>query len=492
MKCVKGEIRIMSLKLYNTLSKEKEEFKPREPGKVSLYVCGVTPYDYCHLGHARVYITWDVIRRYLEYRGYQVRQVQNFTDIDDKIIRKAATEGCSPVDLAQRFISGYFADMDKLGIQRAHVYPKVTEHILEIIKMVEELVAKGYAYEVEGDVYFSIDQFPQYGKLSGRTLEDMQAGARVDVDEKKRNPMDFALWKKAKEGEISWASPWGQGRPGWHIECSVMSLKYLGDNFDIHGGGADLIFPHHENEIAQSEACTGKQPFARYWVHNGFVTVNEEKMSKSLGNFSTIRQVLEKYSAEVLRFFLLSVHYRSPIDFTPDRLEEAQKGLARLKNVLERLVPFAESKGDLTKAGEEAKELLDLLTKRKEEFIQAMDDDFNTALAIATLFDLGRDLNRYANLAGPGQANLEELACALAEGNKIFKELAQVLGLALLPVESNDQSGLADSLMSLILQIRQDARTKKDWATADKIRDALKELEIVIEDSPQGAKWKRK
>ena len=480
----------MSLKVYNTLSKEKEEFQTREPNKVSLYVCGVTPYDYCHLGHARVYITWDVIRRYLEYRGYQVYQVQNFTDVDDKIIRKAAGENSDPIALAQRFIDEYFKDMDKLGVQRAHVYPKVTEHISEIIQMVKGLVDKGHAYVVDGDVYFSIDSFRDYGKLSGRSLEDMQAGARVEVDERKRNPMDFALWKKAKEGEISWDSPWGPGRPGWHIECSVMSLKYLGESFDIHGGGADLIFPHHENEIAQSEACMGKAPFARYWVHNGFVTVNEEKMSKSLGNFSTIKQVLERYSAEVLRFFLISVHYRSPIDFSPDKLEEAQRGLERLKNVLERLTPFANQQRDTANVLENAKDLLGLLDKRKAEFIQAMDDDFNTALAIGALFELARDLNRYINLAS--QDKSPELVVALAKGDQLFRELAGVLGLFQDVDSQDDQSELVEGLMTLILQIRQDARAKKDWATADQIRDALKELGIVIEDSPQGAKWKRK
>jgi len=472
----------MSLKIYNTLIKEKEEFQSKEPGKVSLYVCGVTPYDYCHLGHARVYLTWDVIRRYFEYIGYQVYYVQNFTDIDDKIIRKAKEVGCSPRELAEKYIAEYFVDMDNLGIKRADIYPKVTEHMPEIVEMVQGLLDKGHAYEIEGDVYFSIDSFAEYGKLSGRALEDMQAGARVDIDERKKNPMDFALWKKAKLGEISWISPWGEGRPGWHIECSVMSLKYLGQSFDIHGGGADLIFPHHENEIAQSEAYTGCAPFARYWVHNGFVTVDEEKMSKSLGNFSTIKQVLEKYSPQVLRFFLISVHYRSPIDFNADKLQEAEKGLERLKNLQERLADFAKATGEV---GVESEELLNLLAKRKEEFRQAMDDDFNTALALGVLFELTRDLNRYINLA---QA---EIAPALAKGWEVFNELTAVLGL-LQEEEKSDQSGLVNGLMELILSIRQNARSKKDWATADMIRDSLKEIDITIEDTPQGAKWKKK
>lgn len=474
----------MTLKIYNTLSREKEEFQPREEGKVSLYVCGVTPYDYCHLGHARVYLTWDVIRRYLEYRGYAVHHVQNFTDVDDKIIKRAGEAGCSPKEISEKFIAEYFVDMDTLGIKRADSYPKVTEHIGEIVAMVQGLIEKGYAYEVDGDVYFSIDAFTPYGKLSGRSLEDMQAGARVDVDERKKNPMDFALWKKAKAGEISWESPWGHGRPGWHIECSVMSLKYLGNSFDIHGGGADLIFPHHENEIAQSEAYTGCAPFARYWVHNGFVTVDEEKMSKSLGNFSTIKQVLEKYSPEVLRFFLISVHYRSPIDFTGERLAEAQKGLERLKNTAARLAPYASLEGEESSA--ESQELLGLIAQRKDEFIKAMDDDFNTALAIGVLFELARDLNRYLN------ENKKELVGAIAQGGKLFKELTTVLGLLQKTENQGDQSQLVDGLMSLILSIRQDARGKKDWGTADKIRDALKDLNIVLEDTPEGAKWKKK
>jgi len=480
----------MSLKIYNTLTKEKETFQTREPGKAALYVCGITPYDYCHLGHARVYLTWDVIRRYLEYKGYQVYQVQNFTDIDDKIIRKARAKGCSPAVLAQRFIEEYFIDMDKLGIQRAHIYPRVTEHIREIITMIESLIAKDHAYVVDGDVYFSIDSFREYGKLSGRALTDMQAGARVEVDERKRNLMDFALWKKAKVEEIAWESPWGLGRPGWHIECSVMSLKYLGESFDLHGGGADLIFPHHENEISQSEAYLGKAPFARYWVHNGFVTVNEEKMSKSLGNFSTIKEVLEKYSPSTLRFFLLSVHYRSPIDFSPDKLEEAQKGLERLKNLLLRLAPFVRRQREPADPCPEAGELLGILRDRKEEFLQAMDDDLNTALAIGTLFELVRDLNRYLDLAVHGENS--DLSAALAKGEQVFRELAGILGLFQDLDSKDNQSELAEGLMALILQIRQDARAKKDWATADQIRDGLKDLGIILEDTLQGAKWKKK
>ena len=326
----------MTLRVYNTLTKCKEEFVPIEAGKVKIYVCGVTPYNHPHIGNARPFITWDVIKRYLEHTGYKVYHVQNFTDIDDKIINIANAEGVTWDVIANRYIVAYFEVMDKLNIRRADIYPKVSEHMAEIITIVETLVVKGYAYVVDGDVYYSIEKFAGYGKLSGRNIEDMQAGARVDVDERKNHPMDFALWKSAKPGEPSWDSPWGKGRPGWHIECSAMSLKYLGNNFDFHGGGSDLIFPHHENEIAQSEAFVEEeQPFVRYWLHNGFITVNEEKMSKSLGNFFLVKDILEHYSPDVLRFFVLSTHYRSPLDFSDERLSEAQRSLERLRTAIE-------------------------------------------------------------------------------------------------------------------------------------------------------------
>lgn len=474
----------MSLQVYNTLTREKEEFIPHEKGKVSLYVCGITPYDYCHLGHARVYLTWDVIKRYFTYLGYQVYHVQNFTDIDDKIIKRANERGVKPTALAAQYIDEYFADMDALGVLRADVYPKVSEHIKEVIAMIRSLVAKGNAYEVDGDVYFSVDSFPDYGKLSGRNLEDMQAGARIEVDQRKKNPMDFALWKAAKPGEISWGSPWGKGRPGWHIECSVMSLKYLGENFDIHGGGADLIFPHHENEIAQSEAYTC-QPLAHYWLHNGFVTVDDEKMSKSLGNFSTIKQVLEQYAPEVLRFFLLSVHYRSPIDFNGERLAEAVKGLERLTKVKERLAEFANRQGS-THTDEE---FAALLKQRKAAFQAAMDDDFNTALAIGVLFELARDCNRYLN------GDTGSISDTLGAAYSLLAELSGVLGLTLEGTVKQDAKGndkLLNGLLDLIIELRQKARLEKDWTTADKIRDSLKELDVILEDTPKGAKWKLK
>ena len=472
----------MSLQVYNTLTREKEEFIPHEKGKVSLYVCGITPYDYCHLGHARVYLTWDVIKRYFTYLGYQVYHVQNFTDIDDKIIKRANERGVKPTALAAQYIDEYFADMDALGVLRADVYPKVSEHIKEVIAMIRSLVAKGNAYEVDGDVYFSVDSFPDYGKLSGRNLEDMQAGARIEVDRRKKNPMDFALWKAAKPGEISWGSPWGKGRPGWHIECSVMSLKYLGENFDIHGGGADLIFPHHENEIAQSEAYTCR-PLAHYWLHNGFVTVDDEKMSKSLGNFSTIKQVLEQYAPEVLRFFLLSVHYRSPIDFNGERLAEAVKGLERLTKVKARLAEFADCQGS-TYTDEE---FASLLKQRKAAFQAAMDDDFNTALAIGVLFELARDCNRYLN------GDTGSISDTLGAAYRLLTELSGVLGLSLEGTqEAKGNDKLLTGLLDLIIELRQKARSEKDWTTADKIRDSLKELDVILEDTPKGAKWKLK
>ena len=327
----------MSIKVYNTLTRQKEEFVPIEPGKASIYVCGVTPYNHPHIGNARPFVTWDVIHRFLEHEGYEVTHVQNFTDVDDKIINAANKEGVAWSDICGRYIDAYFEAIDKLNVRRADIYPRVSDHMAEIIAMVEKLIENGFAYEVEGDVYYRVEKFDRYGELSGRNLDDMLAGARIDVDERKENPMDFALWKAAKPGEPSWTSPWGEGRPGWHIECSVMSMKYLGESFDFHGGGSDLIFPHHENEIAQSEGCTGKHPFVKYWLHNGFITVNEEKMSKSLGNFFLVVDILEHFEPETLRFFILSTHYRSPLDFSDERLKEAERSLTRLATALENL-----------------------------------------------------------------------------------------------------------------------------------------------------------
>ncbi|VBB08508.1 cysteinyl-trna synthetase/mycothiol ligase [Lucifera butyrica] len=480
----------MSLRVFNTLTKQKEEFHPAEPGKVKLYVCGVTPYNHPHIGNARPYVTWDVIRRYLEHKGFTVYHVQNFTDVDDKIIHAANTEGVSWETIANRYIASYFEVMDKLNICRAHLYPRVSEHIADIIAMVKTLVEKGYAYPVDGDVYYSVRQFDGYGKLSGRTLDDMKAGARVDVDERKKHPMDFALWKSAKPGEPAWESPWGPGRPGWHIECSAMSLKYLGNHFDFHGGGSDLIFPHHENEIAQSEAYTGLEPFVHYWLHNGFITVNEEKMSKSLGNFFLVKDILAHYPPEVLRFFIISTHYRSPLDFSDERLEEAGRSLERLKTALESIQSLETlCPGE---AGEAGRALRSQAMKAREDFYAAMDDDFNTALAISILFGLAKNINIYRNIVVQERAGYDAQAVTLAR--EVYLEMAGILGI-LTPGQQeaapDENRELVDRLMELIIKIRQDARTKKDWITADEIRSRLNETGIILEDSPQGVRWKK-
>ena len=480
----------MSLKVYNTLTKQKEEFVPLTPGKVKMYVCGVTPYNHPHIGNARPFVTWDVIRRYLEYTGYEVYHVQNFTDIDDKIINTANGEQVTWDVIAGRYIASYFEVMDKLNIRRAHVYPKVSEHISEIVGMVGTLIDKGVAYETGGDVYYSVETFPGYGKLSGRNLEDMKAGARVDVDERKKHPMDFALWKSAKPGEPSWESPWGPGRPGWHIECSVMSYKYLGASFDFHGGGSDLVFPHHENEIAQSEAFTGIEPFVRYWLHNGFITVNEEKMSKSLGNFFLVIDILAHFRPEVLRFFIISTHYRSPLDFSDERLQEAGRSLERLKTAaatLRQLKKLPAANAD----NEAAQALSRAAVQAMAEFKAAMDDDFNTALAIGTMFGLAKEINIYHSKVTGG--NLPVAAAALEQAAGAYEQMADILGI-LQADSAADQEGndeLVNELMEIIIGIRQEARKNKNWATADQIRDKLSAAGIVLEDSPQGVRWKK-
>lgn len=473
------------LKVYNTLTKQKEEFKPLKEGQVSIYVCGVTPYNHPHIGNARPFVTWDVIKRYFTHLGYKVKHIQNFTDVDDKIIRTANQEGVNWSDISTRYINSYFEVMDKLHVKHADTYPKVSQTIPEIIDMISVLIDKGYAYELNGDVYFSVEKFKGYGKLSGRKLEDMMAGARIEVNESKHNPMDFALWKAAKPGEPFWESPWGNGRPGWHIECSTMSLKYLGKTFDFHGGGSDLIFPHHENEIAQSQAyCGDDHSFARYWLHNGFITINQEKMSKSLGNFFTVKEILDKYPAEVLRFFIVSTHYHSPLDFSDARLDEATTSLNRLKNALDNLKELAKNTTDAT-SGEE------LITKAKQckqNFFEAMDDDFNTALAIANMFDLSKEINIYYNEVTSGKVACSKVAVDTALD--VFSEMADIIGI----LEDDDNSaddGLVDNLMNLIIDIRQNARKNKDWATADKIRDELKNIGITLEDSPTGVRWKK-
>lgn len=473
------------LKVYNTLTKQKEEFKPLKEEQVSIYVCGVTPYNHPHIGNARPFVTWDVIKRYFTHLGYKVKHIQNFTDVDDKIIRTANQEGVNWSDISTRYINSYFEVMDKLHVKHADTYPKVSQTIPEIIDMISVLIDKGYAYELNGDVYFSVEKFKGYGKLSGRKLEDMMAGARIEVNESKHNPMDFALWKAAKPGEPFWESPWGNGRPGWHIECSTMSLKYLGKTFDFHGGGSDLIFPHHENEIAQSQAyCGDDHSFARYWLHNGFITINQEKMSKSLGNFFTVKEILDKYPAEVLRFFIVSTHYRSPLDFSDARLDEAATSLNRLKNALDNLKELAKNTTD----AESGEELIAKAKQCKQNFFEAMDDDFNTALAIANMFDLSKEINIYYNEVTSGKVACSKVAVDTALD--VFSEMADIIGI----LEDDDNSaddGLVDNLMNLIIDIRQNARKNKDWATADKIRDELKNIGITLEDSPTGVRWKK-
>ncbi|MEM2899758.1 MAG: cysteine--tRNA ligase, partial [Thermoplasmata archaeon] len=477
------------------LTRELEEFKPQEDMKVKMYVCGPTVYDYSHIGHGRSYVAFDIIRRYLEYKGYKVKYVQNFTDVDDKIINRAKEMGVEPAKLAERFISEYFRDMDALGVKRADVYPRVTEHIKDIVEAVEKLVNKKHAYVVDGNVYFDITTVKDFGKLSHQSLENLQVGARVEIDERKRNPMDFALWKASKDGEPGWKSPWGLGRPGWHIECSVMSMKYLGETLDIHGGGMDLIFPHHENEIVQSEALTGKVPFARYWLHNGFINVNKEKMSKSLKNFFTIREVLEKFSPEAVRFFYANTHYRGPIDFSFEALTESAQALDRLQNAYENLLDYKnklekEGKSAGNGEGNEDKTLVQQFAQAiktvEKRFEDAMDEDFNTREAIAALFDYTREVNRM--LASGDLHDIKSIDDAI----NVYERLGNVLGILGKKRTVSDDEKIIESLMGLIIEIRQQARARKDFSTSDKIRDRLKEIGIVLEDTHEGVKWKRK
>ncbi|QGG49207.1 cysteine--tRNA ligase [Heliorestis convoluta] len=459
-----------------------------------IYVCGPTTYDYIHLGNARPFVVFDTIRRYLEFIGYEVTYIQNFTDVDDKIINRAKELGEDPLVLSARFIEEYYKDASALNIKKASKHPKVSDHLPEIIEMIEKLIQGGHAYEVDGDVYFHIPAFESYGRLSGRTLEDLQAGARVEVDNRKKHAMDFALWKAAKKGEPAWDSPWGPGRPGWHIECSAMALKYLGEQFDIHGGGQDLIFPHHENEIAQSEACIGSGPMAKYWIHNGFITINQEKMSKSLGNFFTLRQILEKFSGEVIRFYLLSTHYRSPLDFDDSKLEAARKGLERLRTsrqlLQEKLDQKLEKEPVESESLPQIHALKEQLQKTKDGFYEAMNDDFNTALALSLLFDLARETNSllHQNISFTSA----EVRALLQEVKETFDSFTTVFGLQFESVKNEDQEGVVDGLLQLIIAIRAEARKKKDWATADQIRQGLDQLGILIEDTAQGTRWKKK
>jgi cysteinyl-tRNA synthetase len=483
----------MTIRLYNTATKDKENFIPLKENEAGIYVCGVTVYDLCHIGHARSAIVFDVLVRYLRARGFRVTYVRNFTDVDDKIIMRANESGKDPMALAQENIDAFYEDMDRLSILRPDREPRATEHIDHMIDMIKVLIEKGFAYVEGNDVYYSVEKLHDYGSLSGRRIEDMKAGARIDVDERKRHPMDFALWKGAKPGEPSWESPWGQGRPGWHMECSVMSNFYLGPTFDIHGGGKDLLFPHHENERAQSVAANGAE-FARYWVHNGFVTVESEKMSKSLGNFITIRDALKEYPAEVLRLFLLSKHYRSPLDFSRKDVLNVQSGLIKIYRTLQRLefmIGRVGMKSDSRKGGFFTGGEKDDFTA---EFLNLMDDDMNTAGAVGLIFEKIKEMNRIMD-ARDGRPD-EALLARLAEDRESLLTVGDVLGL--LQAEPDEflssiasPSDIDPEEVEKLIKERADARAGKDWARADTVRGTLQEMGVIIEDTPQGTKWRR-
>ncbi len=493
----------MTLKVYNTLTGKRERFLPLKKDKVRMYVCGVTVYDDCHLGHARCYVAFDAIYRYLKYKGYKVKYVQNITDVDDKIIAKARelqsqATGHKPQDLkalvrevAERYTREYFKWMDYLKVKRADLYPKATEHIEDMIELIQKLLDKSYAYEVNGDVYFDISKFTSYGKLSGRSVDEMRAGARVEIDERKKNPLDFALWKRAKEEEPSWDSPWGEGRPGWHIECSAMSMKYLGESFDIHGGGQDLIFPHHENEIAQSESYSGK-PLVKYWLHNGFVTTRGEKMSKSLGNIFTLKELFQEFPVpEVARLFLLSMHYRSPIDFTKEKLVEMEKRLGHFYNLLDFILQtmkgrISNKRINLRSLGKEEKKLYQEIQKTNKEFDRAMDDDFNTTRALSSLDSLVKMANTLKD-----NPKVNRNRALLSKVYKLLKEKGEILGF----FEGHSWKEMIrvpgrEEIEELIAQ-RDRARGEGNWDLADRIRSDLKKREIILEDHPEGTTWKK-
>ena len=464
------------MKLYNTLTRTKEEFIPIEEGKVKMYVCGPTVYNYIHIGNARPFIIFDTLRRYLEYRGYDVTFVQNFTDVDDKIIKIGHEEQISPEEVANKYIDEYFVDADGLGIKRASVHPRVTDNINEIITFVKELEDKGYAYEVNGDVYFDTKKFEGYGKLSKQNQDDLEAGARIEVNSQKRHPMDFVLWKSKKEGEPGWQSTWGEGRPGWHIECSVMSNRYLGETIDIHAGGQDLAFPHHENEIAQSEARSGK-PFSNYWIHNGYININNEKMSKSKGNFFTVRDISKLYDLEIVRFFMLSSHYRNPVNFSDELLSQSKAGLERLYNAKER-AEFIISNLQESSITEDEKSLVEELNSYRTKFVNAMEDDINTADAISAIFELSRFINTNVS----DKSSLEFAKKCLDE----FNELTSVLNIV-----NKKQDDILDEEIENLIQKRVEAKKNKDFKLADDIRQELLEKGIILEDTRQGTKWKR-
>ena len=460
------------MQIYNTLTNRKEEFVPIEEGKVRMYVCGPTVYNYFHIGNARPFVVFDTLRRYFKYRGYEVKFVQNFTDVDDKIINRAKEEGITAPEVSEKYIKEYFEDAGALNVIKADVHPKVSEHIPEIIDFVQTLIDKGYAYEADGDVYYSTRKFPEYGKLSGQNIDDLESGARIAIGEVKKDPLDFALWKARKEeSEIAWESPWGMGRPGWHIECSTMAKKHLGATIDIHGGGQDLQFPHHENEIAQSEACNGV-PFAHYWMHNGYITVDNVKMSKSLNNFFTVRDIRKEYTGDFIRFFLLSGHYRSPINFSDELMKSSKQGYDRIVTALENLDFLIEKGSDEKMADEDA--LIASLDAYRDEFIEAMDDDLNTADAISAIFEMVTAVNT-AVRSGSSKSYA-------AEARKRIMELCDVLGIM---QDAGKEDALGDEIQALIDE-RQTARKEKNWARADEIRDQLAAMGITLKDTPQG------
>ncbi|MFD2681020.1 cysteine--tRNA ligase [Bacillus seohaeanensis] len=464
----------MTIRLYNTLTREKEEFKPLEEGKVKMYVCGPTVYNYIHIGNARPAIVYDTVRRYLEYRGYDVQFVSNFTDVDDKLIKAAKELGEDVPTIANRFIDAYFEDTSALGCKKADIHPTVTENIDIIIEFITALIDKGYAYESQGDVYYRTRKFDGYGKLSHQSIDELKVGARIDVGDKKEDALDFVLWKAAKEGEISWVSPWGEGRPGWHIECSAMAKKYLGETIDIHAGGQDLAFPHHENEIAQTEALTGKT-FARYWMHNGYINIDNEKMSKSLGNFVLVHDIIKEQDPQVLRFFMLSVHYRHPINYNLELLQNAEAGLDRLKTSYENLQHRKETSANLSEQNES---WLEKLEELKSQFIAEMDDDFNTANGISVLFELSKQANYYLMEKNTDTKIIDAFI-------QQFDDFFSVLGLTV------GEAELLDEEIEELIQKRIQARKDRNFQLADDIRDKLKEMNIILEDTPQGTRWKR-
>jgi len=463
------------MKIYNTLTRKKEEFVPLNDNIVNMYVCGPTVYNFIHIGNARAFIVFDTVRRYFEYKGYKVNYVQNFTDIDDKLIKRSHEENTTVKELADRYIEEYFKDADSLGIKRATVHPRATENIDDIINFVKKLIDKEFAYVLNGDVYYDTTKFKEYGKLSHKNIDELKAGARIEVNEDKKNPTDFVLWKAAKEGEPYWDSPWGKGRPGWHIECSTMSTKYLGKTLDIHAGGPDLIFPHHENEIAQSEAANDAE-FARFWMHIGYLNINNEKMSKSKNNFFTVRDITSQYDPEVLRFFMLTSHYRNPINFSHDLLEQSKSGFLRLSNTVDNLRHLLDDALDRELSDEE-KAYKEKYDEYKRRFEEAMDDDFNTADAISVLFEMVRDIN--TNIDGNSPKELIEYIL------DIFLKLSSVLGI------SYKKRDLLDDEIKKLIEKREEARKAKNWAEADKIRDELKKQGIALEDTPSGVRWKR-